>query len=455
MYDAVVRGGTVVTSAGPTLADVAIEDGRITGVGPELAGGREEIDAQGLHVFPGLIDDHVHFNEPGHADWEGAATGSRALAAGGGTLFFDMPLNSIPCTINAVEFQRKREALQQASVTDFALWGGLTPASVSHLSELAECGVIGFKAFMANSGLTEFPRADDLTLYEGMREAARLDLTVAVHAESEELTAQLSQRMMGAGNVDVGDYLQSRPILAEVEAIHRAGLIAAETGARLQIVHVSSGKGVAAALQARARGANISIETCPHYLYFSQDDMETIGAAAKCAPPLRDAAEREDLWSHVLSGNVDVIGSDHSPAPLSMKQGPNFFKIWGGIAGVQSTLAVLITEGHFNRGLPLDTIAHFVACRPAELFRLSNKGTLAVGNDADLSVIDLAGSHRLRADDLFQRHKISPYIGSTFRGIVRRTMLRGRPIFESGKMIRSEGQLVRPSHGHAKSRTHS
>ena len=456
MYDVVVRGGTVVTSIGPTLADVAIEDGRITGVGPELAGGREEIDAQGLHVFPGLIDDHVHFNEPGHADWEGAATGSQALAASGGTLFFDMPLNSLPCTINAVEFHRKREALQQASVTDFALWGGLTPASLSHLSELAECGVIGFKAFMSNSGLPEFPRADDLTLYEGMREAARLDLTVAVHAESEDLTTQLSQRMISAGRVDVGAYLQSRPVLAEVEAIQRAGLIAAETGVKLQIVHVSSGRGVAAALQARAQGANISIETCPHYLYFSQDDVEAIGAAAKCAPPLREVAEKEDLWSHVLSGNVDVIGSDHSPAPLSMKQGPDFFRIWGGIAGVQSTLAVLITEGHFNRGLSLDKVADFVARRPAELYRLFNKGSLTVGKDADISLIDLAASHRLRVEDLLQRHKISPYIGSTFRGIVRRTMLRGKTIFESGKIISSaKGQLVRPSHSHATSWTHS
>src|ERR1700691_745217 len=309
MPDLVVRGDT---------EDIAIEDGKITAIGPELPGASKEIDARGLHVFPGLIDVHLHFNEPGRTEWEGAATGSRALAAGGGTLFFDMPLNSSPCTVNAKHFEAKRAALESSSITDFALWGGLVPGNVGDLAELADRGVVGFKAFLCDSGLPEFPRADDLTLYEGMRESARLGLPVAVHAESEEITKRLSKRIAEAGRHDIAAFLESRPVIAEVEAISRAGLLARETGCKLHIVHISSGRGVAAALEARALGANISLETCPHYLMFTEDDLLRIGAVAKCAPPLREPSERNALWASVLRGEVDVIGSDHSPCPPAM-----------------------------------------------------------------------------------------------------------------------------------------
>ncbi|MER3490807.1 MAG: allantoinase, partial [Meiothermus sp.] len=199
MFDLVVRGGTLVLEQGTVAADLAVEDGKIVQIGPELGAGREEIDARGLHVFPGLIDVHVHFNEPGHEDWEGIATGSAALAAGGGTLFFDMPLNSIPCVLDAPSFDAKLEALRAKSLTDFALWGGLTPHNLERLPELAERGAIGFKAFMSNSGLPEFPHADDHTLYRGMQAAARLGLPVAVHAESEGLTAGLAAEIRAGG----------------------------------------------------------------------------------------------------------------------------------------------------------------------------------------------------------------------------------------------------------------
>src|ERR1700685_1724636 len=203
MPDLVVRGDA---------EDIAIEDGKIVAIGPELPGGANEIDAGGLHIFPGLIDVHLHFNEPGRTEWEGAATGSRALAAGGGTLFFDMPLNSTPCTVNAEAFDRKRSALAASSITDFALWGGLIPGNVPEMAELADRGVVGFKAFLCDSGLPEFPRADDLTLYEGMREAARFGLPVAVHAESEEIVKRLSRRMVNAGRQDIAAFLESRPV---------------------------------------------------------------------------------------------------------------------------------------------------------------------------------------------------------------------------------------------------
>ena len=424
--------------------DIAIEDGKIAAIGPELAGAREEIDARGLHIFPGLIDVHLHFNEPGRTEWEGAATGSRALAAGGGTLFFDMPLNSTPCTVNAHAFDQKRAALEASSIADFGLWGGLIPGNVGDMAELAGRGVVGFKAFLCDSGLREFPRADDLTLFEGLREAARLGLPVAVHAENQEITQGLAQRVAPQDRGSVRAFLASRPVVAELEAIQRATLFAREAGAKLHIVHVSSGRGVALAAEARAQGANVSIETCPHYLFFTEEDVERLGAIAKCAPPLRNQGDQDSLWEQLIAGTVDMIASDHSPAPPEMKTG-DFGRAWGGIAGVQSTLAMLLDRGHHCRHLPLDRISSLVAAAPARRFQIPSKGVIEVGMDADLTLVDVSRSFLLQPEGLKQRHALSPYIGSTFRGCIVRTIRRGETIFASGEIVaRTGGKFVRP-----------
>ena len=436
MADLVIRGGTLVTPEGLRPADIALEDGHIAAIGPELPGVTREIDARGLSVFPGIIDVHLHFNEPGRTEWEGAATGSRALAAGGGTLFFDMPLNSTPCTVNAREFDRKAAALAEDSITDFALWGGLVPGSVQEMAELAARGVVGFKAFLCDSGLPEFPRADDRTLWEGLCEAARLGLPVAVHAESQDLVGGAHQ---AAGSAR--DFLASRPLIAELEAIQRATFLAGEAGARLHLVHVSSGRGAALAAEARSRGVDVSIETCPHYLFFTEEDLERLGTVAKCAPPLRNAREQSGLWDQLQEGIIDIVASDHSPAPPGMKAG-NFFQAWGGIAGVQSTLAVLLDPRH---ALPLERIASLLAAEPARRFRIPHRGRLAPGNLADLVLVDLAASYALEAEGLLQRHRLSPYAGNRFRGIVRRTIRRGETIFAEGAIrAASRGALVRP-----------
>ncbi len=415
--------------------DIAIEGEYIVAIGPELPGGRSEIDATKLTILPGLIDAHVHFNEPGRADWEGAATGSRALAAGGGTLFIDMPLNSAPCTVTAAEFDKKRAALETASLTDFALWGGLIPSNVQHLAELSERGAIGFKAFMSNSGLPEFPRADDLTLYEGMREAARLHRPIAVHAESEEITSGIAARLVAEGRHDIRAFLESRPVVAEVEAIRRAGGLARETGCALHIVHISSGRGVAAALEARALGADISLETCPHYLFFTEEDLLKIGALAKCAPPLRSVAERDELLRCARHGEIDIIGSDHSPCPPMMKDYDNFFEIWGGIAGVQSTLQVL-----FHLGFDPARIAATTAKNPARRFGLPHRGVIEVGNFADVTLIDPNAS---AAPEMLHRHRVSPYADRVLKGVVKRTIRRGVTIFADGAIAdQSKGQFV-------------
>jgi allantoinase len=447
MAELVIRGGMAATPQGVMRAEIAIDGGMIVAVAPELPGAAREIDARGLTVLPGAIDAHLHFNEPGRTEWEGAATGSRALASGGGTLFFDMPLNSSPCTVGPAEFDVKRAALEQSSITDFGLWGGIVPGNREALPELAARGVIGFKAFMADSGLDEFPRADDLTLYEAMREAARLGLPVAVHAEDNELVRALASRAQAQDKTGIRDYLNSRPVLAEVAAIERAALLARETGARLYIVHVSSGRGVAAALEARSRGADITIETCAHYLHFTEADVERIGAAAKCAPPLRSADEREALWASVLAGDVDVVSSDHSPSPPLLKQGADFFKIWGGIAGVESTRAVL------HERAPIEVVTRLTAEFAARYFGIAGKGRIEVGADADLALVDFSATYTVERDKLFQRHRLSPYAGACFHGVVRRTLAGGKTIFLDGAIAGNRrARMVTP---HATSGTNA
>ena len=435
--DLAVRGGLLVTSGGVLAADLAVANGVVAGVG-EVVAARSELDADGLHVFPGLIDAHVHFNEPGRTHWEGFASGSAALAAGGGTVFCEMPLNADPPLLTPDDFHAKRMAAERASLTDFALWGGLTPDNLEQLEPLAACGVVGFKAFMANSGIAEFRAADDFTLFEGMRRAAALGLPVAVHAESEALTRGLSATIRAAGGRGVADYLASRPIVAELEAIQKALLFAEETGADLHVVHVSTARGVALVRAAAARGDRATCETCPHYLHFSEDDVLRVGAALKCAPPLRPESERAALL-HVLE-HIDLIASDHSPAPPELKTDPDFFRVWGGIAGVQATLSVLL-----SLGVSPSRVAALTAQRPAERFRLPRKGKLEPGYDADFALVELGGTTTLDETTLLTRYKDGAYSGHTLKGRVRATYLRGQAITEDGAVVAApSGKLVIP-----------
>jgi allantoinase len=435
VIDLIIRGGIVVGYDSVKQMDIAVENGQITEISETIRGSsKEEINAEGLHIFPGLIDVHVHFNEPGRTEWEGIATGSSALAAGGGTLYADMPLNSSPPVLDKESFLAKKQAAEASSLTDFALWGGLTPGNLGHLEELADLGVIGFKAFMSNSGIDDFRAVDDLTLYQGMNKAAGLGLPVAVHAESEAITSALTKQIRDKGGKGIRDYLQSRPVIAELEAINRAIFFAKETGCDLHIVHVSSRGGVSLVTEARERGIRVTCETCPHYLHLTEDDVETLGAVAKCAPPLRNNDERQALWQAVLRGEVDLIASDHSPSSPDLKKRADFFAVWGGISGVQSTLQILLTN-HTEQGLSLQKIATLTATNPTERFRLPNKGRLEPGFDADLTLVNLDSSEPLTKEKLFYRHKQSPYLGQTFKGVIKQTLLRGQTIFRDGKIV--------------------
>ena len=432
--DALVRGATVVREGGCERLDVGVADGRIVSLGPELSGpADEEIAAHGLHLLPGVVDGHVHFNEPGRADWEGFATGTRALAAGGATAAIDMPLNAHPPTVTAAAFDAKRACIEKAAVVDIALWGGLVPGGLEAMDELAARGVVGFKAFMCASGIEDFTHADDYTLYEGMRRAAHLGLPVAVHAENDAITAGLAEQARSAGRIGARDFLESRPAIAEIEAVGRAIALAGASGCALHVVHVSTGRAVAAIAEARARGVDVSCETCPHYLVLADEDAEVLGTVAKCAPPLRPAGEREALWRALANGTLPMVASDHSPAPWSLKDLPDWFGAWGGISGCQTMLALLLEEGHQARGLPLDLIAQAAAGYVARRFGLPAKGRIELGADADMVLVDFGATTTITAAHLHYRHPHSPFVGRRVRARIVRTLLRGRTVFADGR----------------------
>jgi allantoinase len=395
----IVRGGTIVTARGVALADIAIKDGLITDVGPDLSDDGEEIDAAGLRVFPGGIDSHVHFNEPGKTEWEDIAHGSAALVEGGYTCFVDMPLNSLPVTTTVAAFDSKLAAMRRSAKVDFGLWGGLIPGNLNQLAPLVERGVMGFKAFMCPSGLDEFPACDLPTLREGMKRIAELDSILLVHAEDPALLREPK-------GPTAGDFIASRPPEAELSAIETCVALSGETGCRVHVVHVSTAAGADL-----LRGA-VSGETCPHYLLYTDEDLRRLGGTGKCAPPFRS----EPMVM------MPIVVSDHSPSTFALKQGDDFREIWGGISGCQSTRQLLLAMG-----LDLPTVTAVTSTNIASRFRIAGKGDIAPGYDADLWIVDLAYEDVVRRQDLRYKNPFSAHEGQTIRGKTIRTITRGEP----------------------------
>lgn len=450
--DLAIRGGRVVTEEGVREADVLIAGGIFDAVvEPGHGKAFDEIEARGLHVFPGVVDAHAHVNEPGREEWEGWSAATRGAAAGGVTTLADMPLNSLPPTVDASAVYAKESRAARSAIVDYALWGGLVSADLAPLLELKTTGVVGLKAFLCPSGVPEFPHLDAGTLTAALAAATVAGHLVAVHAEDEALVAKGTEQLQMMNRRDRAAWLESRPPAAERRAIERLADAARETGARVHVVHASSSAAVTAVLRARERDANVTVETCPHYLVFTAEDVDRLGPALKCAPPIRDESSRERLWQHVLAGEIDLVASDHSPCTADLKaRGDNdIWEAWGGVTGIQSLLPVMLTEGVHRRGLRLATLARLVAGAPARLLGLwPQKGAIRAGADADVALVAMDREWTLQAEQLQARSGLSPYVGRSFRGAVVRTLVRGVTVFDDGEFVEAKrytrfGRLVR------------
>ncbi len=427
-------------------SDILIEDGKFSEIGETSASRLEEFDAMGRQLWPGQIDSHVHFNEPGRTDWEGFETGTFASILGGVTSVFDMPLNSSPPTLSSEEFHQKAKIAAEKSYCDFGLYGGVVSGNLDKLEELCEAGVIAYKAFMCNSGANDFPPVDEDTLFKAMEIIGQMDGRVlAIHAEDDRLIKRLTGSIRNKGGHDIPAYLNSRPVEAEYRAIALVIAMQRVTGCPLHIVHVSHPRCVGLIQSAKLEGLPITCETCPHYLLLNTEDLWRIGAPAKCAPPLRAPEVAEELKQLLGNGWLDTIGSDHSPSTLDLKQSADFFEIWGGIASVGLTLPLLyrlIKDKYLSTGI----LQSLLSGNPSKIFGISTtKGTIAIGQDADFFLFEPASERKISDSDLNFRHKISPFIGYHFTGQVNDVFLRGQHIVKDGKIVASpSGRLLRP-----------
>lgn len=452
-YDLVVKNGLVILNGGEVKTDVAIKDGKFAAIGAGLRG-KEEIDATGLIVSPGMIDAHVHITEPGGGyrdEWEGYKTGTASAAKGGVTSFLEMPLNQVPATTSGETLKIKYEAGKGKLKSDVYSFGGLVPYTVEHngIEEQNNGGVVAFKCFMATCGDrtidNDFQNVDDWSLYLGMKKIAETGKVLAIHAENAAITDHLGEIAYKNGEKTLKTYVETRPVFTEVEPIRRAILLAEETGCRIHICHVACKEGVEEVKAAQARGVDVTCETCTHYLYFETDELDAIGPVVKCSPPIRDGKQQDALWEKVINEDISFVTSDHSPCTPDLKDKDNAFEAWGGISGLQNNVDVLFDEGVQKRGMSLRTFANIIAANPADRYGITKKGRIEVGKDADLVLIKPNSSYTLKAEDLEYRNKISPYIGREIGAQISHTILRGNVVYEIGSGVTEEfpGEFIK------------
>ena len=431
--DLTIRARRVVFEDHVAPASVHIHNGRITSVGPfeDTGNSTEVFDVNdGSVLMPGLVDTHVHINAPGRSEWEGFESATKAAAAGGVTTLIDMPLNSIPPTTSMLGLEAKLKAAENKCHVDIGFWAGVVPGNTNQLTPLYRAGVVGFKCFLVPSGVDEFPHVTENDLREAMPELTRLGAMLIVHAELPE---PIEHAATDHGAVDeYATFLHSRPKEAENDAIDLMIRLSREFGTRVHIVHLSSADAIPAIHNAQAKGVNITAETCPHYLHFAAEHIPPGATEFKCCPPIREGQNREKLWKGLAEGTIGFIVSDHSPCPESMKRHDtgNFLDAWGGIASLQLRLPVIWTEAR-ERGFTFVDLARWLSSGPAEQVRFQNrKGKIAEGFDADLIVWNPDQEFPVDATKLFHRHKICPYDGEHLSGVVQKTFLRGRKIYD-------------------------
>ncbi len=455
MPDLVVRSRRVVLPSGVQPAALHVRKGRISAIrefSDPLPRSTRVLDEGERVVSPGLVDTHVHVNQPGRTHWEGFRSATRAAAAGGVTTLVDMPLNSIPPTTSMGALRRKLEAASGRVRVDVGFYGGVVPDNQQRLQILHAAGVLGFKCFLIDSGVEEFPAVTPRHLKDVLPQVKRLPSRLLVHAE---LALPLPQGRSELRSLPAAErrrysrYLDSRPESWEEEAVQQVIRLAGETGCPLHVVHLASSRALRALAAARRQGLPITVETCPHYLTSSAEEIPDGATLWKCAPPIREASHREALWEGLREGQIDSIASDHSPSSPDLKSlnEGDFAAAWGGISSLQLTLSLVWTEAR-PRGFALVDLARWLSDGPARLVALGHrKGRIALGMDADLVVWEPEKQWEVRPEALFHRHPISPYLGRALYGRVERTLLRGETIYHQGKWPGHPrgGLLLRPA----------
>ena len=420
-----IRSSRVLTEEGIVPAAVHISGTKIAGVRnwEDVPDGAPIVEAGDLMVMPGVIDTHVHCNEPGRTEWEGFETATAAAAAGGVTTILDMPLNSVPATTSRYGLEEKRRAAEGKCHVHVGFIGGVIPGNVDELARQADGGVRAFKCFLVPSGVDEFPAMSEADLRKAWPTLSQLGLPLMVHAEHPKLLRPAPPE----GSASYADYLATRPPEAESAAIEWVVKLMKDFPVRVHIVHLSSASSLAMVLNARKRGLPISVETCPHYLTFAAEEIPDGATEYKCAPPIRDASEREALWEALIAGDIDLIASDHSPCPPEMKEtNGDFFAAWGGIASLQLSLPAVWT-GAQARGIGIEWVSRWMSDCTAHLAGYeTHKGRIAADYDADIVVWDPEATFVVEPENLYHRHKLTPYAGRELMGVVHQTYVCGR-----------------------------
>jgi len=445
----VIRGRRVVTENSVGPASVHVTRGYISSISifEDVPSGSDLVEADANSVvMPGLVDTHVHLNEPGRTDWEGFATATRAAAAGGVTTIVDMPLNSIPATTTRAGLKAKLEAASGKCSVDVAFWGGVVPGNRSELAKLWEAGVVGFKCFLVHSGVDEFPNVTERDLREAMPELARLGATLIVHAELPgPIEAACGQTSNGEIERTYEAFLRTRPRAAENEAVELMIRLGRETSCRVHIVHHSSADALPILREAKSAGVAITAETCPHYLHFAAEEIRDGATEFKCCPPIRERENREQLWDALRDGTIDMVVSDHSPCPPEMKlreQG-DFLRAWGGLSSLQLRLPVMWTEAR-ARGFKVSQLTEWICAAPARQVGLHRrKGSIAVGCDADIVIWNPDREFQVSPSLIHHRHKLTPYDGEILHGVVEKTFLRGQMVYDGAEFVSGpRGEII-------------